>query len=62
MFKMVKKCLRAPLVVLNMWPYKLKLDEEKSKHVGLAQQNEVDPTFLHTLLRLVEGASKPCTC
>ncbi len=59
---MVKKCFRATLVVLNMWPYKLKLDEEKSKHVGLAQQNEVHPTFLHNLLRLVECASKPYTC
>jgi hypothetical protein len=62
MFKMVKKGLRAPLVVLNMWPYKLKLDEEKSKHVGLAKQTQFDWTFLHNLLRLVKGASKPYTC
>jgi hypothetical protein len=26
-----------------MWPSKTKLDEEKSKHVGLAQQNGFGP-------------------
>jgi 2',3'-cyclic-nucleotide 2'-phosphodiesterase (5'-nucleotidase family) len=29
---------------------KIKWDEEKSKHVGLAQQNGFGPTFLHGLL------------
>jgi hypothetical protein len=33
--------------VLNMSPCKLKLDEEKSKHAALAQQNGFGPTFLH---------------
>jgi hypothetical protein len=28
-----------------MWPWKRKLDKEKSKHVGLAQQNGFGPTF-----------------
>jgi len=28
-----------------------KLDDEKSKHVGLVQQNGFGPTFLHSLLR-----------
>jgi hypothetical protein len=34
------KCslLRTSPAVLSMWPCTLKLDEEKSKHVGLAQQ------------------------
>jgi hypothetical protein len=30
--------------------YKLKLDEEKSKHAGLVQQNGFGPAFLHSLL------------
>jgi hypothetical protein len=30
-----------------------KLDEEKSKHAGLAQQNGFGPQFLHILGRLV---------
>jgi hypothetical protein len=34
------------------------LDEEKSKRVGLAQQNGFGPTFLHILLKLVEGITK----
>jgi hypothetical protein len=33
-----------------------KLDEEKSKHVGLAQA-----AFLHNLLRLVEVTANLCT-
>jgi hypothetical protein len=34
------------------------LDEEKSKHAGLAQQNVFDPTFLHrTPLRLAKKAT-----
>ncbi len=31
--------------VLNMWPWKLKLDEEKSNHAGLAQQIGFGPAF-----------------
>jgi hypothetical protein len=30
--------LKASLKVLNMWPYTLKLDEEKWKHAGLVQE------------------------
>ncbi len=37
-------------------PCKLKLDEEKSKCVGLAQQNGFVPTFLYTLLSFVQFA------
>jgi hypothetical protein len=33
----------------------LKLDEEKSKHVGLVKQNDFGPTFLQSLLRLLKG-------
>jgi hypothetical protein len=33
---------------------KLKLDEEKLKHAGLAQQNGFGPTVLHRLLRLAK--------
>jgi hypothetical protein len=34
-------------------PGNQKLDEEKSKHAGLAQQNGFGPQFLHFLGRLV---------
>jgi hypothetical protein len=34
------------------------LDEEKSKHAGLAQQNVFDPTFLHRTLRLAKKAQQ----
>ncbi len=54
--------LRATPQVLSMWPCKLKLDKEKLKHASLAQQNGFGPTFLHSLLRLVEGTAKPITC
>jgi hypothetical protein len=48
--------------VLNMWTWKLKLDEEKSNHAGLAQQIGFGPAVLHGLLNLVEGTAKPNTC
>jgi hypothetical protein len=35
------------------------LDEEKSKHARLAQQNGFGPEFLHSFLRLVKGTAKP---
>jgi hypothetical protein len=38
------------------------LDEEKSKHAGLAQQNGFGPTVLHNLLRLVKGTAKSNPC
>jgi hypothetical protein len=38
------------------------LDEEKSKHAGLAQQIFFDPAFLHMGLRLAKGTAKPNTC
>ncbi len=47
--------------VLSMWPCNLKLDAKKSKHAGLAQQNGFGPIFLHSLLRLVKGTTKPST-
>jgi hypothetical protein len=37
------------------------LDEEKSKHVSLAQQNGFGPAFLQSLL-LVKGTAKPNIC
>jgi hypothetical protein len=55
-------CTRATVPVLRMWPCKLELDEEKSKHAGLAQQYGFGPAFLHSLLRLVKGTTKPNTC
>jgi hypothetical protein len=33
--------------MFSMWPCKSKLDEEKSKCVGLAQQNGFGRTFSH---------------
>jgi len=38
------------------------LDEEKSKHAGLAQQNGFGPAFLDRMLRRVIGIAKPNTC
>jgi hypothetical protein len=38
------------------------LDEEKSTHAGLAQQNSFGPEFLHSLLRLQKSTAKPKTC
>jgi len=38
------------------------LDEEKSKHVSLAQQNGFCRAFLHRMLSLAKGAAKPNTC
>jgi hypothetical protein len=38
------------------------LDEEKSKHAGLARQNAFGTAFLHSLLRLVKGEEKLNNC
>ncbi len=38
------------------------MDEEKLKHISLAHQNGFGTTFLHNLLRLVKGTTKPNTC
>jgi len=54
--------LRATPPMLSMQSCKLKLDEEKSKHVGLAQQNGFGAAFLHNLLRFVKGTAKPNKC
>jgi hypothetical protein len=37
------------------------LDEEKSKHASLAQQNGFGPAFLHRMLRLAKGTAEPST-
>jgi hypothetical protein len=37
------------------------LDEEKSKHASLFQQNGFGPTFLHTVLRLIKGIQQSLT-
>jgi hypothetical protein len=39
----LKTSVRAAPLVHSMWPSKTKLDEEKSKHAGLAQQNGFGP-------------------
>ncbi len=36
--------------VLSMVPNKRKLDEEKSKHAGLVQQNGFGPAFFHRMV------------
>jgi hypothetical protein len=36
---------RATPMVFSMWPWKRKLDKEKSKHAGLAQQNGFGPAL-----------------
>jgi hypothetical protein len=53
---------RAAPPVLSMQPNKSKLDEEKSQHASLAEQNGFGPTFSHRMLRLVEGTAEPNTC
>jgi len=40
----------------------LKLDEEESKHAGLAEQNGFGGVNLHHFLRLVKGTETLCTC
>jgi hypothetical protein len=37
------------------------LNEDKSKHVGLAQQNDFGPLVLFMVWRLAKGKSKPNT-
>jgi hypothetical protein len=34
------------------------LDEEKSKHASLAQQNGLSPAFLHRMQKLAKGTAK----
>jgi hypothetical protein len=43
-----------------MWPCKRELDEEKSKHIGLAQTNGFRPALLQRMLRLVNGWIGSC--
>jgi hypothetical protein len=42
--------------------FKLKLDEEKSKHDNSTQQNGFGPTFLHSFLSPVKGRAKLNRC
>jgi len=48
----------APAPGLRMCPSKRKLDEEKLKHAGLAQQNGFGPAFFQRMLRLVKGTAE----
>jgi hypothetical protein len=50
--------LRTSLTMFSMWPYTLKFDEERSKHVNLAQKNGFGLTYLHSLLKLGKGEEK----
>jgi hypothetical protein len=50
--------LRATPLVLSIRHCKVKLDEEKSKLAGLAQQNGIGRAFLHSLLRQIKGHIK----
>jgi hypothetical protein len=43
-----------------MGPCTLKLDEEKSKYAGLAQEYGFGLAFLHVFLRLVQGTTNTC--
>jgi hypothetical protein len=46
-----------------MWLCKRKLDEQKSNDASLALQHMVHgPAFLHRMLKLVKGTSKPNIC
>jgi len=53
----IEKLRVAPLG-LSMWSCERKLNEEKSKHAPLSQQNGFGPAFLHMMLRLVKGTAK----
>ncbi len=46
-------------MVLSMWPNRIELDEEKSKHAVLAQQNGFGPAFFHGMLIMVNGTVQP---
>jgi hypothetical protein len=41
-----------------MWPSKRNLTEDKSKHAGLVQQNDIEPAFFHRMLILVKGTAE----
>jgi hypothetical protein len=43
--------IRTSLAVLSVRPCTEKLDEENSKHAGLAQENGFVPAHLHSLLK-----------
>jgi hypothetical protein len=45
-----------------MWPSKRKLDQETSKHIGLAQQNGSSLAFFQRVVRQVKGPAEPNTC
>jgi hypothetical protein len=44
------------------WPCISKSDQEKSTYFGLAQENGFSPGYVLSLLRLVNGSAKLCTC
>ncbi len=48
--------------MLSMWAFKLKFDEEKWKHVSLAQQNGFGPAYCGRMQRLVKGTTQLQTC
>jgi hypothetical protein len=50
--------IRTSPAELSVRPCTEKLDEENSKHAGLAEQNGFVPAHLHSLLRLVKRPSK----
>ncbi len=56
------RIVRAIPPMFNMRSCKLILDEKKSKHANLVQQNGFGPTFLHNLLGLIKGTTKPNIC
>jgi hypothetical protein len=47
----------APPAILSMWFWTLKLDEENSKHAGLAQENSFGSAQSHSLRWLVKSRS-----
>jgi hypothetical protein len=42
-----------------MWPSKIKMDEEKSKHVGLDQQNDYGEAFSYKDANATKRQSRP---
>jgi hypothetical protein len=53
---------KKPQLCISMSPRTLKLNEEKSKDVPLGKEHGFAPAYMHSLLRLVNGIAKVCTC
>jgi hypothetical protein len=60
--RQVKVVVEENPAVLSMSPCTLKLNEEKSKDALLGKEHGFAPAYMHSLLKLVNGITKVCTC